>query len=178
MLKNVLMELNDSCEDYRIRININKTKAIVIGRKPKKTDMRIKDESVEQVDSFKYLGCNISSNMNCYQKVKQRIAMAKDVFNKKKSIFCGPLEKELRKRLVKCFVWRVAVYGAETWTLRRNEQKRLEAFGMCLWRRMELVKWTDKIKKCSCARKSRRKKNNAGTDKEEEKKLAGPLAKK
>ena len=43
---------------------------------------------------------------------------------------------------------------------------------------MEGVKWTDKIKKCSCARKSGRRKNNAGTDKEEEKKLAGTLAKK
>ena len=41
---------------------------------------------------------------------------------------------------------------------------------------MARVKWTDKIKKCSCAGKSGRRKNSAGTDKEEEKKLAGPLA--
>ena len=72
--------------------------------------------------------------------------MVKEVFNRKRSIFCGPLEKELRKRLVKCFVWSVALYGAETWTLRRNRQKRLEAFEMWIWRRMECVKWTDKIK--------------------------------
>ena len=51
----MLMELNDICEDYGMKININKTKIMVIGRKPKKKDMRIKDESVEQVDSFKYL---------------------------------------------------------------------------------------------------------------------------
>ena len=70
------------------------------------------------------------------------------------------------------------LYGAETWTLQRNEQKQLEAFEMWIWRRMERVKWTDKIKKCSCARKSGRRKNNAGTDKKEEKKLAGLLAKK
>ena len=43
---------------------------------------------------------------------------------------------------------------------------------MWVWRRMERVKWTDKIKKCSCTRKSGRRENNAGTDKEEEKKLA------
>ena len=46
---------------------------------------------------------------------------------------------------------------------------------MWIWRRKERVKWTDKIKKCSCARKSGRRKNNAGTDKDEEKKLTGPL---
>ena len=73
--------------------------------------MRIKDESVEQLDSFKYLGCNISSNMNYCQEVQQRIAMAKEAFNRKRSIFCEPLEKELRKRLiVKCFVWSVVLY--------------------------------------------------------------------
>ena len=56
------------------------------------------------------------------------------------------MEKELRKRIVKFFVWSVVLYGAETWTLRWNEQKRLEAFQTQIWRRMEHVKWTDKIK--------------------------------
>ena len=45
---------------------------------------------------------------------------------------------------MKCFVWSVVLYSAET--LRRNEQKQLEAFEMWVWRRMESVKWTDKIK--------------------------------
>ena len=114
MLKNMLMELNERCEDYGTKINISKTKIMVIGRKPKKIDIRIKGESIEQVDSFKYLWCNISSNMNCCQEVKERIAMTKEAFNRKRSIFRGPLEKELRKRLVKCFVWSVVLYGAET----------------------------------------------------------------
>ena len=94
------------------------------------------------------MGSNIStSNMNCCQEVEQRIVMAEEAFNRKKrSIFCGTLEKELRKRLVKCFVWSVVLYGTETWTLRRNEQKQLEAFEMWVWRRVEPVKWTDKIK--------------------------------
>ncbi|KAJ4432058.1 hypothetical protein ANN_20672 [Periplaneta americana] len=48
--------------------------------------------------------------------------------------------------LVKCFVWSVALYGAETWTLRRSEEERLEAFEMWIWRRMESVKWTERIR--------------------------------
>ena len=142
----MLLELNDSCEQYGMKINANKTKTMVIGRKVKKVNLRILNEAVEQVDSFKYLGCTISSNMSCCQEVKRRIAMAKEAFNRKRSIFCGPLEKELRKRLVKCFVWSVALYGAETWTLRRSEEKRIEAFEMWIWRRMERVKWTDRIR--------------------------------
>ena len=43
--------------------------------------------------------------------------MAKEAFNRKTSIFCGPLEKELQKRLMKRFVWSVELYGAETWTM-------------------------------------------------------------
>ena len=91
-------------------------------------------------------GCNIRSNMNYCQEVKQRKAVVREAFNRKKSIFCEPLEKELRKRLVKCFVWSVVLCGAEAWTIRRNEQKQLEAFKMWIQRRMERVKWTDKIK--------------------------------
>ena len=79
---------------------------------------------------------------------------------------------------MKCFVWSVVLYGAEAWTLRRNEQKQLEAFEMWVWRRMERVKWTDKIKNSIVLERVGEGKNNAGTDKEEEKKLAGPLAKK
>ena len=79
MLKNLLMDLM-TCEDYGMEININKTKTMVIGRKLKKIDKRIKDESVEQVDSFKYFVCIISSNLNCCQEVKQRITMTKEAF--------------------------------------------------------------------------------------------------
>ncbi|KAJ4451679.1 hypothetical protein ANN_03149 [Periplaneta americana] len=66
--------------------------------------------------------------------------------NPRRRIFCGPLEKELRKRLVKCFVWSVALYGEGTWTLRRNEEKRIEAFEMWMWRRTVRVKWTGRIR--------------------------------
>ena len=118
----MVIELNERCEGYGIKINISKTKAMVIGRKSKKIDIRIESGSIEQVDSFKYLGCNISSNMNCCQEVKQKIAMAKEALNRKISIFCGPMEKELRKRLVKYFVWSVVLHGAETWTLRRKSK--------------------------------------------------------
>ncbi|KAJ4429078.1 hypothetical protein ANN_26079 [Periplaneta americana] len=111
----------------------------------KKINLRILNEAVEQVDSFKYLGCTISSNMNCCQEVK-RIAMAKEAFNRIRSIFCGPREKERRKRLVKCFVWSMVLYVSETWTSRRSEEKRIEVFEMWIWRRMKRMKWTDRIR--------------------------------
>ena len=61
-------------------------------------------------------------------KIKSRIAMAKAAFNKKKNLFTSKLDLNLRKKLVKCYVSSMALYGAETWTLRATDQKRLESF--------------------------------------------------
>ena len=77
----------------------------------------------------------VSNSMSCCQ-VKERIAIAKDAFNRKRTIFNRTLGKELKKSLVKCFV----LYSAETWTLRRSEEKQLEAFEMWIWRRIGHVK--------------------------------------
>jgi hypothetical protein len=50
--------------------------------------------------------------------------------NKKKNLFSSKLELNLRKKLAKCYIWSIALYGAETWTLRKMDQKYLESFGM------------------------------------------------
>jgi hypothetical protein len=52
----------------------------------------------------------------------------------------------LRKKLVKCYIWSIALYGAETWTLREVNQKHLESFEMSSWRRMEKISWTDHVR--------------------------------
>jgi len=70
--------------------------------------------------------------------------MAKAAFNKKRTLFTNTLDLELRKKLVKCYIWSVALYGAETWTLRAVDQKHLESFEMWCWR-MEKISWTDHV---------------------------------
>jgi hypothetical protein len=54
--------------------------------------------------------------------------MAKSAFNKKKILFTRKLDLNLRKKLVKCYIWSMAFYGAETWMLREEDQKYLENF--------------------------------------------------
>jgi hypothetical protein len=72
--------------------------------------------------------------------------MAKAAFNKKRTLFTSTLDLELRKKLVKCYVWSTALHGAETWTLRAVDQKHLESFKMWCWRRMEKISWTDHVR--------------------------------
>ena len=64
---------------------------------------------------------------------------------KKKTIFTSKLDLNLRKKLVKCYIWSIALYGAETWTLLKADQKYLESFEMWCWRRME-ISWTDRVR--------------------------------
>ena len=59
--------------------------------------------------------------------------------------FTTTLDLKLRKKLVKCCIWSIGLYGAETWTFREVDQKHLESFEMC-WRRMEIVVWTDHVR--------------------------------
>jgi hypothetical protein len=72
--------------------------------------------------------------------------MAKAAFNKKKTLFTSTLDLELRKKLVKCYIWSIALYGAETWMLRSVDQKNPESFEMWSWRRMEKISWTDHVR--------------------------------
>jgi hypothetical protein len=78
-----------------------------------------------------------------YSEAKSRIVMAKASFSKKKTLLNSKLDLNVWRKLVKCYIWSVALYGAETWTLLKVDQKYLESFEMWCWRRMEKISWTD-----------------------------------
>jgi len=59
--------------------------------------------------------------------------MAKAVLNKKKVLFASELQSNLRKNLLKCYIWNLALRDAENWTLRKVDQKYLQSFEMCCW---------------------------------------------
>ena len=101
---------------------------------------------MESVGCFKYLGNMLTNDGRCTCEIKCKIAMAKAAFNNKKNLFTSTLDLELRKKLVKCYIWSIALYGAETWTLRSVDQKHLESFEMWRWPRMEKMSWTDHVR--------------------------------
>jgi hypothetical protein len=65
----------------------------------------------------------ITNDARCTRQLKSRIAMAKPAFNKEKDLFTRILDLNLRKKLVKCYIWSIAWFGVETWTLRKVDQK-------------------------------------------------------
>ena len=66
--------------------------------------------------------------------------MAKAAFNRKKTLSTSKLDLYLRKKTVKCYIWSIALYGAETWTLGKVNQKYLQSFEMWCWRKIENIR--------------------------------------
>jgi hypothetical protein len=76
----------------------------------------------------------ITNDARCTYQIKSRNVTAKAAFNKK-TLFTSKLDLNVRKKLVKCYIWSIALYGAEMWTLQKVDQKYLERFEMWCWRR-------------------------------------------
>jgi len=87
-----------------------------------KLKIYVDGQQVKQVSQFTYLGSLISEDGYCMKEIRSRIEMVKKVFMEKKKL-----------------------YAAETWTLTQIDRRRLEAFEMWIWRRIEKVSWLDKV---------------------------------
>src|SRR6476619_3119213 len=134
--------LNRTAKHYDMKINIKKPKAMVVSRNGgKRVNIPVEGQSVEQVSKFRYLGSLISEDDRCLDDVKKRIGIAKDAFNKRKELLTGSIRVDLRKRLVKTRVWPVVLYRYGTWTVRKEEMGRLNAFEMWVWGRIGKVGW-------------------------------------
>ena len=83
----------------------------------------IAQKQLENVESFKYLGSILTNDGRCICEIKCRIAMAKAAFNKKRTLFTDTLDLELRKKLVKCYIWSIALCGPENWMLRASRSE-------------------------------------------------------
>jgi hypothetical protein len=114
---------------YGMEMDVEKTKVMRISRQPAPMKIMIDQKQVENAEYFNCLGSMITNDARCTREIKSRIFMAKAAF-KKKTLFTSKLDLNLRKELVKCYIWSIALYGAETWTLRKVDQKYLESFEM------------------------------------------------
>jgi hypothetical protein len=78
--------------------------------------------------------------------MKQIIAQAKRALSMKRQLLCSKkIGLQTRKQYVKTFIWSMALYGSEAWTIGKIDQKKLKAFKTWSWRRILKIKWTDKI---------------------------------
>ena len=87
----------------------------------------------------------LSRDGYCTKELKMRIGIAKEAFNRKISLWTNKLNIQLRKELVRCYVWSIALYGSENWTLTKLERMYLESFEMWCWGRIKKISCSEKV---------------------------------
>jgi hypothetical protein len=87
--------------------DLEKTKVMRISRQPTPITIKIDQKQLENVKCFRYLCRMLTDDGRCTCEIKSRIAMAKAAFNKRKNFFTSKLDLNLRKKLVKCYIWSV-----------------------------------------------------------------------
>jgi hypothetical protein len=128
VLQGIFVRLIETGRLYGMEMNVEKTMVMRISRQPSPMKIMIDQKQLDNVEYFNYFGSMITNDARCTREIRSRIAMAIAAFNNKKTLFNSKLDLNLRKRLVKCHIWSIASYGAETWTLRKVDQKYLESF--------------------------------------------------
>ena len=134
---------------YSLLINVDKTKVMASdgNRHGIACRILIQNELLEQVDTFLYLGSLITEDGEWTTELRTRLNRGQAIEASLQKIWKShniPISTKIR--LMKALVWPVATYGCESWTLRTNEETRLDAFEMKGLRRMLRVSWTAKNK--------------------------------
>ena len=147
--KRMLYRVDTSGKRKGLGLNAPKTKYMHIKGKYSQPDeftsIKVNGVQLEKVGDFKYLGSIKSSDGTCLQDVKARIGMAKQKMLQLNNIWKDrSIPNQLKMFLLKCLVWPVLMYGCEAWTLRKEEEKRINAAEMWLYRRLLRISWKDK----------------------------------
>lgn len=127
---------------FGLKLNRQKTKLMVIDR-TNKLAAAPNIHDVENVSEIVYLGSHINNEGNSSTDIKRRTALAKSSMTKLTKIWKdNHITKATKCKLVRTLVFPIAIYGAEAWTLRAVDIKKLDAFEMWVWRRLLRIPWT------------------------------------
>ena len=107
------------------------------------TSWEIDRETVETVSDFIFLGSKITADGDCSHEIKRRLLLGRIVMTNLDSIFKSRGITLLTKvHLVKAMVFAVVMYGCESWTVKKDEHRKIDAFDLWCWRRLLRVPWT------------------------------------
>ena len=104
---------------------------------------QIDGETVETVTDFIFLGSKISADGDCSHEIKRCLLLGRKALTNLDSILkCRDITLPTKVHLVKAMVFPVVMYGCESWTVKKAEGQRIDAFELWCWRRLLRVPWT------------------------------------
>ena len=139
-LKSFLMKVKEESEKLVLKLNTEKIK--IMASSPI-TSWQIDGETMEIVTDFIFLGSKITADDDCSYEIKRCLLLGRKAMTKLDSILKGrDITLPTKVHLVKVIDFPVVMYGCESWTIKKAERQRIDAFEMWCWRRLLRVTWT------------------------------------
>ena len=139
-LKSLLMQVKEESEKVGLKLNIQKTKIMASGPI---TLWEIDGETVETVADFILGGSKMTAKGDCSHEIKRRLLLGRKVMTNLDSILKSrDITLPTKLCLVKVMVFPVLMYGCESWTIKKAEHRRIDAFELWCLRRLLRVPWT------------------------------------
>ena len=133
-LKSLLMKVKEESEKVGLKLNIQKTKIMASGPI---TSWEIDGETVETVSGFIFLGSKITAHGDCSHEMKRCLLLGRKVMTNLDSILKSrDITLPTKISLVKAMVFPVVMHGCESWTVKKAEHRRIDAFEFWCWRRL------------------------------------------
>ena len=131
--------MKEEREKVGLKLNIQKTKIMASGPI---TSWQIDGETVETVSDFMFLGSKITADGDCSHEIKRCLLLGRKVMPNLDSILKSrDIILSTKVHLVKALVFPVVMYGCESWTIKKAECRRIDAFELWCWRRLLRVPW-------------------------------------
>ena len=132
-LKSLLMKVKEESKKVALKLNIQKTKIMTSGPI---TSWQIDGETVETVAGFIFLGSKITADSDCSHEIERRLLLGRKVMTNLDSMLKSrDVTLPSKVHLVKAMVFPVVMYGCESWTVKKAERRRIDAFELWCWRR-------------------------------------------
>ena len=129
------MKAKQESEKAGLKLNIQKTKIMASGPI---TSWQIDGETVETVSDFIFWGSKITADGDCSHEIKRHLLLGRKVMTKLDSILKSrDITLSTKVHLVKAMVFPVVMYGCESWTIKKAECQRINAFELQCWKRLE-----------------------------------------
>ena len=161
-LQVLLSSVNEEGRKYGMKVNIDKTKVMVISRTDPFPEINIllNGSKLQQVSTMVYLGHLISSNGKCEKEIKRRIEIARGAFESMRNVLTSRnIKIHTRRKLTQGYIWSTLLYGAETWTLSKATIKKIASFEMWTYRRILKITWRDRVSNQEVLRRMRTKRS-------------------
>ena len=134
------MKGKEESEKVGLKLNIQKTKIMASGPI---TSWEIDGETMEIVRGFIFLGFKITADGGCSHEIKRPLLLRRKVITNLDSILRSRhITLPTKVHLIKATVFPVVMYGCESWTIKKPERQRIDAFELWCWRRLLRVPWT------------------------------------